>query len=504
MLLNHRYRTIEQLGEGGFGKTYLAQDTQMPSGRYCVIKQLKPMTDREASPSENRAQIYQLVKERFQREAAILENLGTSNSQIPTLYAYFQENDLFYLVQELIEGETLSQKMNRSGPMSESTVKSFLADILPVFDFIHARGIVHRDVKPDNIVIRASDNFPILIDFGAVRETMATSANLQGNSSRSIVIGTPGFMPNEQAAGRPVFSSDLYALGLTAIYLLTKQFPPNFPTEPHTGEILWRQSAPNVSQTLANVLDRAIASHPRDRFSSAKEMLAALQEQPVNLTPLASTVVVNLIAPPPTIPVSNSSNSSPSNSPGLPTAQPASSMKPMLLAGAIAGGLIGISIIVGLSFTGPKETVIVRSTREYQNPSQTTTETSPSTPTPVPEASNPVPNPSPAIDNSSSTPPVSTPQTPQTNSINPAIPSPAPSSGGWEFVGYASTEESVYVDRGSIQKSGKGINFKYQIGKNIVSATADCQGDRWYAEGYDWYSPQSPATQNMLAYVCQF
>ncbi|RMG06455.1 MAG: serine/threonine protein kinase, partial [Cyanobacteria bacterium J055] len=177
MKLNNRYQILKELGEGGFGKTFLAEDTQMPSGRYCVIKQLKPV-------AEN-SQIYQLVQERFQREAAILEDLGTGHPQIPTLYAYFREADLFYLVREWIEGETLTQKMQNWGVMSESTVKSLLVNLLPVFEYIHTRRIVHRDVKPDNIILRSSDNLPILIDFGAVRETMGTVVNSQGNPTSS-------------------------------------------------------------------------------------------------------------------------------------------------------------------------------------------------------------------------------------------------------------------------------------------------------------------------------
>jgi serine/threonine protein kinase, bacterial len=207
MLLNNRYRVIQTLGSGGFGDTFLAEDTQMPSQRRCVVKQLKPI--------QNNAQIYQLVKERFQREAAILEELGGNHEQIPTLYAYFSSEDKFYLVQEWVEGETLTTAIQQRGLFSEFTVREILLSLLPVLDFVHSRGIVHRDIKPDNIIIRNRDQKPVLIDFGAVRETMGTAVNSQGMPTSSIVIGTPGFMSSEQAMGRPIFASDIYSLGMT-------------------------------------------------------------------------------------------------------------------------------------------------------------------------------------------------------------------------------------------------------------------------------------------------
>ena len=145
--------------------------------------------------------------------------------------------------------------------------------------------IVHRDIKPDNIILRHRDGKPVLIDFGAVRETMGTVLNSQGSSTNSIVIGTPGYMPSEQAMGRPVYVSDLYSLGITAIYLLTGKQPQELEIDSHTGEILWHSYALNVSPTFAVIIDRAIAYHPRvdakrlvvrHRYSSATAMLEAM------------------------------------------------------------------------------------------------------------------------------------------------------------------------------------------------------------------------------------
>ncbi len=285
-MLENRYKIIKELGDGGFGKTYVAQDTHMPSNRYSVIKQLKPMNQG--------SEIYQIVQDRFLREAAILEQLGGGSNQIPSLYAYFESNGQFYLVQEYIEGKTLAEKLRTQGKFSSDAVKDIVVKILPVLDYVHNQGIVHRDIKPDNIIIRDADNLPVLIDFGAVKETMQTIVAQSGSipnsmmtGKSSIIIGTPGFMSSEQMSGRPVFSSDLYALGMTAIYLLTGKMPQELDSDPRTGEVIWKEDDSNVSPQLAAVLDRAIQSHLRDRFSSVNEMLEALQSETIATTVIA-------------------------------------------------------------------------------------------------------------------------------------------------------------------------------------------------------------------------
>jgi serine/threonine protein kinase, bacterial len=119
----------------------------------------------------------------------------------------------------------------------------------------------------------------VLIDFGAVKEAVATTITSSGSPQTSIAIGTRGFMSSEQAAGRPVYSSDLFATGLTAIYLLTGKQPQDIETNNYTGEILWKQYAPQVSPTLAVILDKAISAHSCNRYTTAHEMLQALQSQ---------------------------------------------------------------------------------------------------------------------------------------------------------------------------------------------------------------------------------
>jgi serine/threonine protein kinase, bacterial len=362
--LNNRYEVIRELGDGGFGKTFLVRDLQMPSARQCVVKQLKPLHENAA--------IYAMVQERFQREAAILEQLG-EHDQVPRLYAYFCEADLFYLVEEYVEGDTLTQKVQREGAQSEAIVTAMLINLLPAIVHVHQQKIVHRDIKPDNILLRRSDQKPVLIDFGAVKETMATVLNAQGDSSRSIVVGTPGYMPSEQMVGRPVYGSDLYSLGLTAIYMLTGKQPQELDTDPQTGAFLWRGYVPQVSAGLAAVLDRAIQISPGSRFGSAQEMFMALnglavgvtlppngvwpqgqpQYVPQTGTPSATVVSAppgNYVSAMPTQVAAPQPVSQPYPQPVY--AQPPSQVYPAPAAGgewkkaAMTGGIIGLSILV--------------------------------------------------------------------------------------------------------------------------------------------------------------
>ncbi|MBE9233362.1 YARHG domain-containing protein [Cuspidothrix issatschenkoi LEGE 03284] len=334
-LLNNRYQVLRVLGSGGFGKTFLAEDTQMPSGKRCVIKQLIPVI--------NNPQLYQLIQERFQKEAVVLEELGDHNPQIPRLYAYFSEGGEFYLVQEYIEGQTLREKLQQQGLFNEVTVKEILINILEILEYVHGKGIVHRDIKPENIILRSSDNKPVLIDFGAVKVTMNTEMSPSGNSSQSIVIGTPGFMPMEQIAGRPLFASDLYSLGLTVICLLTGKIPQDLPTDPSMGNILWRHFVPYLNVNFGDILDKAISYNPRDRYLNAREMLTALQ----TLSNPVAPAVIPVPSPSSlenTIAVSSGNDLQNSHQTNQNTARGG-----IILTSIIASGLIGASIIIGFA-----------------------------------------------------------------------------------------------------------------------------------------------------------
>ncbi|WP_019503363.1 protein kinase [Pleurocapsa sp. PCC 7319] len=204
-ILDRRYRMIEVLGEGGFGKTFLAQDTKRPGNPICVVKQLKT--------NFSTPEVFAKAQELFNREAEILENLG-KHPNIPTLLAYFAENERFYLVQEYISGHTLNTELISEQPLPEAKVTEIMQLLLLILQFVHSKNVIHRDIKPENIILREEDNQLILIDFGAVKKVTATP-------QQQTIIGTPQYIPEEQLRGQPTFSSDLYAVGIIALQALT-------------------------------------------------------------------------------------------------------------------------------------------------------------------------------------------------------------------------------------------------------------------------------------------
>jgi len=288
-LLDGRYQVIQLLGSGGFGRTYIATDIRRPGNPKCVVKHLTP-----ASTDPNSLQT---ARRLFASEAETLEQLG-SHDQIPRLLAYFEQNQEFFLVQEFIPGHTLSVELYPGQRWTEVQVISLLQEVLEILEFIHQRGVIHRDVKPDNLIRRQTDNKLVLVDFGAVKQV---SSQQTGQNSMTVAVGTPGYMPSEQGRGQPRPSSDIYALGIIAIQALTGYPPLQLPEDSQTGEILWQQLA-TVNPRLAAMLSKMVRYHFKDRHPSANAALQELREliksgnlpapvnapPPVTFSPLAS------------------------------------------------------------------------------------------------------------------------------------------------------------------------------------------------------------------------
>jgi eukaryotic-like serine/threonine-protein kinase len=285
--LRSRYRIIKLIGAGGFGETYLAEDLDIPIDPKpkCVVKRLQPQA---ISPE---------IVRLFQQEGAFLYKLGQKYDRIPTLSAYFQEGNEFYLIQELVDGEDLSTEIVPGQPWQESDVVNLLREVLEILSFVHQQNIIHRDIKPHNLMRRRSDGKLVLIDFGAVKEVSAMQVNSQGNTSLTVGIGTPGYMPDEQANGKPKLCSDVYAVGMLGIQALTGLSPSQLGSDPRTGEVIWRPLVKTqVSDGLADVLSTMVKTFFPQRYSSAMEALQALNS-------VASSSKPQPVPNPPPLPV---------------------------------------------------------------------------------------------------------------------------------------------------------------------------------------------------------
>ncbi|MDX2231137.1 MAG: bifunctional serine/threonine-protein kinase/ABC transporter substrate-binding protein [Leptolyngbyaceae cyanobacterium bins.349] len=286
-LVGARYRVINVLASGGFGSTYIAEDTQRPGNPRCVLKHL---TFSSQDPA-----VLQQVRRLFQAEAETLEQLG-KHDQIPRLLAYFEENHQFYLVQEFIEGHPLNEELIKGTPLSEEEVIPILEDVLGVLEYVHAQGVIHRDIKPANLIRRRQDSKLVLIDFGAVKLIGNTVAEATGETALSMPVYTTGYAASEQCMGRPRFSSDLYALGMVGIQALTGLHPAQLPHDYASSEVVWRDQA-TVSDGLAEVLSQMTRYHFNERYPSASDALHALR-QVIATAPTLLTNRTLLSAPP--------------------------------------------------------------------------------------------------------------------------------------------------------------------------------------------------------------
>lgn len=269
--LGGRYKVGEQIGVGGFGETYRAEDLGRPGSPLCVVKRLRPQ-------SKSR-KVLKLAESLFEREAIVLQKLG-HHDQIPDLLAYLEEKDEFYLVQQFIDGRSLAEELRLPKllrPLSEQAVVVILYDLLRVLAFVHQQGVIHRDIKPANIIRRNSDRRLVLIDFGAVKQVRGLE-ELEDGTVLTVPIGTNGYMAPEQAMGMPCPASDIYSLGMTGIRALTGIEPKNLHTnqsEPNEG-VDWRENV-QASDALIQILEKMTRIDVKDRYQTVQEVMTDLQ-----------------------------------------------------------------------------------------------------------------------------------------------------------------------------------------------------------------------------------
>ncbi|MGL5065470.1 MAG: protein kinase domain-containing protein [Microcoleus sp.] len=287
-IVEKRYRILRELGRGGFGRTYLAEDTNR-YGERCVLKEFSPVVHSTKA------------EELFDREASMLYQL--QHPQIPRfrelLRTELSGNKSLFLVQDYIEGltyeEILISRQQQGKNFSEAEVTQFLFQLLPILEYIHSKNLIHRDISPDNIIQNNSDKLPFLIDFGSVKQ-IAANAVYQLSRQQDTAIGKQGYSPSEQMRlGKVSPASDLYALAVTALVLLTgKKTQKLYDSNSKTWN--WHSHV-NVSQNLGSVLDKMLAEQPRDRYQSAKEVREALKDPKLSAinSILSQIVTVNFV-----------------------------------------------------------------------------------------------------------------------------------------------------------------------------------------------------------------
>lgn len=266
-LLGNRYRIVELLGTGGFSRTYLAEDTRRLNTK-CAIKHFFPSPETKSNP-----QLLEKCLSLFLEEAKRLLQLE-DHPQIPNLLAYFEEDKQLYLVQQLIEGRTLLKELQEEGCFSQYKLVNDLVDVTRILQFIHSVPLIHRDLKPDNIIRRSKDGKLVLIDFGISKQLTGTMYTRSG-----VTTGTPGYAPAEQILyGQAYQSSDLYSLGASALHLLTG-IHPFYLYNPRDNCWLWREQLQvkgiSIDPRLANIFDKLL-TEPSERYQTAEELLDAL------------------------------------------------------------------------------------------------------------------------------------------------------------------------------------------------------------------------------------
>ncbi|ACK69398.1 serine/threonine protein kinase [Gloeothece citriformis PCC 7424] len=257
-IIGNRYKILKFLGKGGFGVTYLAEDTRLEDNYLCVVKHL------------TNSQAIENFRERTRREATILRELGNNHSQIPAFLDYLEVDNHIYIVQQYIGGTSLKDVFAVNPQWNEQQVKNLLRELLLILQNVHQANIIHRDIKPSNLIRSQKDNKIVLIDFGVAREYNSTTQQNLTN------LGTQGYSPPEQWIGSPRFCSDIYSVGIIAIQALTGKDPIKEQWERDDNGVLnWRDQTP-VSDRFADIIDKMTAFHFNERYQSVKEVLESL------------------------------------------------------------------------------------------------------------------------------------------------------------------------------------------------------------------------------------
>lgn len=266
-LLDNRFSILHIERTNSFSKVFFALDTYQNPPRNCAIKVYKPIAQKP--------QLQEWIVREFQKEAARLKQLSLTNEYLPEIYTYFHDSQAYYIARELVEGATFEEKVQDRGVLGVQMVREILRKLLLMLDSLHRKKIIHQNIKPKNIIERDGDRAPISINFGGLEQIVATF-DFHRNKNIFSLNDTLGYAPSEQALGKANPTSDLYSLGLTAIYLLTAKNPKDLSIDLDSGNYLIPPKIKARDPDLATTIARAIHLNPSDRYSSASKMLDSL------------------------------------------------------------------------------------------------------------------------------------------------------------------------------------------------------------------------------------
>ncbi len=274
--LQQRYKIVQNLGPSLFGHNYLGFDLQTPLYAKCIIKCLKSSPDPDEL--ENTRLLFALEIEKLQR-------LDKQNG-IPQLIEAFEENEHFYLVQELIRGYSLSVELpiDRSWARlwNESEAVKLLREVLGILELAHSHGIVHCDLKPDNLIRRSEDGKLFLTDFGSLGFPHEAQPPISIRRKKTTL---SEYTPPEQFIHQMYPSSDIYSLGMIAIHGLTGNSPMQLDRDRETNNFIWNLNEIEVSDQVATILSKMVCHKFSERYQSAGEVLQALQNIAIEIFP---------------------------------------------------------------------------------------------------------------------------------------------------------------------------------------------------------------------------
>lgn len=267
--LGARYNVLRELGEGGFGRTYLAEDLHRFK-ELCVLKEFVPQIE---DPN-----LLAKAQELFEREAKVLYQL--QHPQIPKFRELMREGEQLFLVQDYAEGATyrslLQSRQDYDGHFSETEITQLMYQLLPVLDYIHGLDIIHRDISPENLILRSQDGKPVLIDFGSVKQIAATVEQELSAEIHQTRIGKAGYVPPEQFhSGAVDATSDLYGLAATLVVLATGKEPQEL-YDAYESAWRWEQFV-TFGEPLNQVLKKMLAPSSAQRYPSATAVMQALR-----------------------------------------------------------------------------------------------------------------------------------------------------------------------------------------------------------------------------------